>query len=172
MIFKDNGGDIKLKVSCSPPHRLLCKHCNTFFIFIHKACVGLAIIMCQETNIQTKKTSQTLEYTRYLSKQRAMSHKTYVASNKNVETTKMCNMKMEGKSAGVYGFMVSILFSSPFFFRSQKTPRCACVTTHAVFVSWWPLAAARFMSLIPGSAPSIHFARCPVLSTKHQTLCL
>lgn len=39
-----------------------------------------------------------------------------------------------------------------------RTPCCACVTTHAVFVSWWPLAAVRFMSLIPGSAPSIHFA--------------
>lgn len=78
--------------------------------------------MCQETNKQTKKTSQTLEYTRYLSKQRAMSHKTYVTSNKNVdnETTKMCNMKMEGKSAGVYGFMVSILFSSLFFSRAKR----------------------------------------------------
>lgn len=44
------------------------------------------------------------------------------------------------------------------FFPEPETPCCACVTTHAVFVSWWPLAAVRFMSLIPGSAPSIHFA--------------
>lgn len=62
---------------------------------------------------------------------------------------------MEGKSAGVYGFMVSIF---PIFLKKPKTPHCARVTTHAVFVSWWPLAAVRFMSLIPGSAPSIHFA--------------
>lgn len=59
------------------------------------------------------------------------------------------------ESAGVYGFMVSIFLP---FFPEPKTPRCACITTHAVFVSWWPLAAVRFMSLIPGSAPSIHFA--------------
>lgn len=52
----------------------------------------------------------------------------------------------------VLWFQFFSLFSKP------KTPCCACVTTHAVFVSWWPLAAVRFMSLIPGSAPSIHFA--------------
>lgn len=66
---------------------------------------------------------------------------------------------MGEKSAGVYGFMVSnfSLFLS-LLCSKPKTPRCAHVTTHAVFVSRWPLAAARFMSLIPGSAPSIHFA--------------
>lgn len=57
---------------------------------------------------------------------------------------------------GVYGFLWFQFWFS--FLPKPKTPRCACVTTHAVFVSWWPLAAVRFMSLIPGSAPSIHFA--------------
>lgn len=84
--------------------------------------------MCQEAN--NKKTrSPMLEYTRQLSKQRAMSHKTYVTSNKNVEMPKMCNMKMEGMSAGVYGFMASILFSSLFFFLEPKDPTL-CMRYH------------------------------------------
>lgn len=66
-----------------------------------------------------------------------------------------CIMKIQWNTAGVYGVMVSLFL---FFGGEPKTPCCACCTTHAVFVSWWPLAAARFMSLIPGSAPSIHFA--------------
>lgn len=72
----------------------------------------------------------------------------------------MCKMKMERKCAAVYGFMVSV-FLPPFLTFWKPPGRHAVhrhVTTHAVFVSWWPLAAVRFMSLIPGSTPSIHFA--------------
>lgn len=82
-----------------------------------------------------------------------MSHKTSVTCNKNVAPIKCAIWRYK---ESLQALMVSYFFY--FFLSEPKTPRCACVTTHAVFVSWWPLAAVRFMSLIPGSAPSIHFA--------------